>query len=135
MSLQVTAEEISDPLPGYSWSISRKGDYLTVDPNPLLKELIEDLRQRVSTPEIAHRFHQSVAELVSLGCCHIREVSGLSRVVLSGGVFQNKMLTELAVDLLRRAGLEPLLHRRVPPNDGGIALGQAAIAGYQKSNP
>lgn len=128
VSLQVTAEEVSDPLPGYSWSISREGNYFTVDPNPLLRELVQDLRRRVSIPEIAHRFHKSVAELVSLGCCHIREVSGLSKVALSGGVFQNKLLTELTVDLLRRDGFEPLLHQKVPPNDGGIALGQAAIA-------
>jgi hydrogenase maturation protein HypF len=135
VSLQVTAEEVSVPLPGYAWSISRKGDYLTVDPNPLLRGLVQDLRHGVSIPEIARRFHQSVAELVSLCCRHIREVSGLSRVALSGGVFQNKLLTELTVDLLRRDGFEPLLHQKVPPNDGGIALGQAAIAGYQKSNP
>jgi hydrogenase maturation protein HypF len=135
VSLQVAAEEVCETLPGYSWSISRKGDYLTIDPNPLFSELLQDLRRRMSIPEIAHRFHQSVAELVSLVCRHIREVSGLSRVALSGGVFQNKLLTELTVDLLHRDGFEPLLHKRVPPNDGGIALGQAAIVGYQKSNP
>ncbi|KPL19816.1 MAG: hypothetical protein AMJ92_01205 [candidate division Zixibacteria bacterium SM23_81] len=135
VNLQVTAENISDPLPGYSWSISRKGDYITVDPNPLFSELLQDLRRHMTIPEIARRFHQSVAELVGLGCRHIRAVSNLSRVALSGGVFQNKLLTELTVDLLRRDGFEPLLHQKVPPNDGGIALGQAAVAGYQNRKP
>ncbi len=131
VKLQVAAERISGPVNGYSWSISREGDYLNVDPCPMVREILGDLRRKVSVPEIARRFHRSVADLVSLCCKHIRGSHGLERVALSGGVFQNKLLTEMVVDLLRRDGFEPLLHRQVPPNDGGVALGQAAIAGYQ----
>jgi hydrogenase maturation protein HypF len=131
VNLQVAAEKISDSVPSYSWSISRKGRYLTMDPGLLLRELLGDLRRGVPVPEIARRFHQSVAQLVHLGCRHIRGVQGLNRVALSGGVFQNKLLTEMVVDLLLEDGFEPLVHRQVPPNDGGISLGQAAIAGCQ----
>ncbi|MXW88951.1 MAG: hypothetical protein F4Z54_05325, partial [Acidimicrobiaceae bacterium] len=56
-----------------------------------------------------------------------RESTGLSAVALSGGVFQNRRLVELLLPDLEKAGFEVLRHRQVPPNDGGIALGQAAI--------
>jgi hydrogenase maturation protein HypF len=131
VSLQVAAEEVSEPLFGYPWSVSGEKDYLIVDPHPLLTDLLADLRRGVPVAHIAHRFHRSVAELVSRCCRHIRDLSGLNKVALSGGVFQNKLLTEMVVDLLRRDEFTPLVHRQVPPNDGGIALGQAAIAGWQ----
>ncbi len=130
--LQVAAEELSDSLSGYPWDISQRSDYLMVDPRPMLKEILEARRQGQPTAVIARRFHQSLAELVHLCCRHIRDRLDVARVALTGGVFQNSLLTEMVVQLLRRDGFEPLVHRLVPPNDGGIALGQAAIAGYRK---
>ena len=59
-----------------------------------------------------------------------RDALGFDRVVLSGGVFQNALLVELCVHALRAVGIEPLTHRLVPPNDGGLALGQAFVAAH-----
>jgi hydrogenase maturation protein HypF len=78
---------------------------------------------------IAARFHNGLAEAVAGACALLREATGLSAVALSGGVFQNLLLLERLVALLELRGFRVLRHRRVPPNDGGISLGQAAVAG------
>jgi hydrogenase maturation protein HypF len=75
-------------------------------------------------PFIAVKFHNTMAESIVRVAHHIGE----HRVVLSGGCFQNKYLTERAVTRLGAAGFQPYWHQRVPPNDGGIALGQIAAA-------
>ena len=80
-------------------------------------------------PDIARRFHDTLAAAAVDACAAIRRESGVERVVLSGGVFQNKMLTERVYDLLASNGFQVFTHRLVPPNDGGLALGQAVIAG------
>lgn len=77
---------------------------------------------------IAARFHNGVAALVVDGASRVREATGLATVALSGGVFQNMLLLDRAVSGLAGAGFDVLTHHRVPPNDGGISLGQAAVA-------
>jgi hydrogenase maturation protein HypF len=77
---------------------------------------------------ISARFHNTLGEAIVETCRRIRADCHLDRVCLSGGTFQNMRLLELAVKRLRGAGFEVFLHRQVPPNDGGIALGQAAVA-------
>jgi hydrogenase maturation protein HypF len=69
-----------------------------------------------------------MARAVATGCRRIRELSDVRTVALSGGCFQNRRLTERSLALLRADGFDVLLHRRVPPNDGGVSLGQAAVA-------
>ena len=81
---------------------------------------------------IAARFHNTVAAAIVETCLRIRSESGLRRVCLSGGTFQNVLLVSRAAAGLRRNGFEVFLHSRVPPNDGGIALGQAAIAAARR---
>ena len=99
-----------------------------LDPAPLWRALLGDLRAGVDVPRMAARFHNGIADAVVRLCRLAREHSGLNVVALSGGVFQNAMLLERVVAGLRRAGFTVYAHRRVPPNDGGLALGQAAIA-------
>jgi hydrogenase maturation protein HypF len=70
-----------------------------------------------------------VAAAIAEACAALRERSGLETVALSGGVFQNLLLLGQVVDRLEAAGFRVLTHARVPPNDGGISLGQAAVAG------
>ena len=82
---------------------------------------------------IAARFHNTVAAAIVETCLRIRSESGLRRVCLSGGTFQNVLLVSRAAAGLRRNGFEVFLHSRVPPNDGGIALGQAAIAAARRA--
>ncbi len=78
--------------------------------------------------EIAGKFHASLAAAVVETCCRLSADTGLARVALSGGVFQNELLTSMVLEGLSGAGLECYLQRRVPCNDGGISLGQAVIA-------
>jgi hydrogenase maturation protein HypF len=72
--------------------------------------------------------HNGVAAMISRACLLLRERSGLGTVALSGGVFQNLLLLNGVVQLLEHDGFRVLVHARVPPNDGGISLGQAAVA-------
>jgi hydrogenase maturation protein HypF len=86
------------------------------------------VRERTAPSVVAARFHNTLAAAIHEMCLRMRRESGLKRVCLSGGTFQNMRLLGLVAQALRGSGFELFLHRRVPPNDGGIALGQAAIA-------
>jgi hydrogenase maturation protein HypF len=77
---------------------------------------------------IAAAFHNTIVAIVMEVCRRLRTAAGIARVCLSGGIFQNLYLPERAVAGLRREGFEVFLHAKVPPNDGGISLGQAVIA-------
>jgi len=95
---------------------------------PLLAAILDDVSAGASVGEIAYRFHATLAAMIVEVVGQLRKESGLTRVALSGGCWQNRLLLELSVPRLRDAGLEVLLHKQAPANDGGIALGQAAIA-------
>jgi hydrogenase maturation protein HypF len=86
------------------------------------------VRERAAAAVVAARFHNTLAEAIHEMCLRMRRESGLRRVCLSGGTFQNMRLLGLVARALRGSGFELFLHRKVPPNDGGIALGQAAVA-------
>jgi hydrogenase maturation protein HypF len=98
------------------------------DFDTLLPGVIEDLRAGVPATQIATGFHDAMARWVLDRCLEAHHASGLSRVALTGGVFQNMTLLTRAAALLRQANFEVLTHRRVPANDGGLALGQAYLA-------
>ncbi|MBN1402745.1 MAG: hypothetical protein JXA74_18025, partial [Anaerolineae bacterium] len=110
-------------------------DTLVLDLGPFWQGLLADLRAGVSRPEIAWRFHLSLAELIVETCERLRQKTALDTVALSGGCFQNRLLLRLTVPRLRELGFEVLTHRQVPCNDGGIALGQAAIAHLAQADP
>jgi hydrogenase maturation protein HypF len=95
----------------------------------LVRAAAEDLLAGAAPPVVAARFHRGVAAAIAEVCAALRERSGLGTVALSGGVFQNLLLVGQVVDLLEESGFRVLTHARVPPNDGGISLGQAAVAG------
>lgn len=99
-----------------------------LDPAPLLRGLLQRLQAGESSASLARAFHASLAAAVVEGCDLIRQDCGLDRVVLSGGVFQNRLLTDLVYTFLAKSNFSVFIHRLVPPNDGGIALGQAVIA-------
>ena len=101
---------------------------LTADPAPLLASIIADLDDGVPPGRIARAFHDAVADLVAELCAAARERHGLETVALSGGVFGNTLLSSGCARRLREAGFHVLRHHLVPPNDGGLALGQAVIA-------
>ena len=94
----------------------------------LLEELLADIYRSTPLPLISARFHNGVAQMVLDVCRTAREQCALNDVVLSGGVWQNITLLTKAVELLVEDGFQVFVHHRVPTNDGGLALGQAAIA-------
>jgi hydrogenase maturation protein HypF len=100
----------------------------TVAGRDLVRAAAGDLLAGVPPEIISARFHQGVAAMIGEACGLLRERSGLGTVALSGGVFQNLLLLGAAVDLLEGMGFRVLTHSRVPPNDGGISLGQAVVA-------
>lgn len=95
-----------------------------LDWEPLVRAVLEDRRRGVATDRIALRIHNGLAA----GIAALAREVGTDRVALSGGCFANALLTEEARDTLRRQGHTVLLHRHVPPGDGGLALGQIAVA-------
>jgi hydrogenase maturation protein HypF len=99
---------------------------LALDWRPPLLALVQAVREGTPPGALAVAFHQVLAEAIVA----MAERIGIRSVLLTGGCFQNALLTELAADRLRLAGLEPHWHRSVPPNDGGLAVGQAAFAAH-----
>jgi hydrogenase maturation protein HypF len=113
----------------YPYRVTSDAGMLIFDPAVTIRAIVTDLQQSIPRGTISGRFHMTLAQMLTDVCRRIREQSGISKVVLSGGVFQNRFLSEAALKLLRSKGFEVFSHSLVPPNDGGIALGQAVIAG------
>lgn len=126
MELEALAEPEADRL--YPLDIVSVGEGFVVRTPDVIRGVVEDLLVEVALARIAARFHATLAEIIARGCARIRVQRGLCRVALSGGVFQNVRLLLDAVARLEEAGFEVYTHHQVPPNDGGLALGQAAVA-------
>jgi len=94
---------------------------------PIIQSITDDLRGGVSRETIARKFHNTIVEIIISASKEIRRETGISLVALSGGVFQNALITGNAVNRLTELGFTSLVHQLVPPNDGGIALGQAVV--------
>jgi hydrogenase maturation protein HypF len=99
-----------------------------IDSAPVWQALIADWREARPLPILAARFHNSVAQLMLQVSQQIRQADGVKVAALSGGVWQNRVLLNRTLHLLRADGFQVLIHRQVPANDGGLALGQAVIA-------
>ena len=111
----------------YHFQVEEK-EAMIIDMRPAIEAIVRDLSLRIDIGHISARFHNTVATAVVEVCRRIRAQDGLSRVCLSGGVFQNIYLLERTMKGLDGCGFEVFLHAQVPPNDGGISLGQAVIA-------
>ena len=110
----------------YEFEIDANGSIIKAE--RVIRRAVEDLLNDVKPQEVSARFHLAVARLIVSVAGRVRDERRLNRVVLSGGVFQNALLLEAARRLLKRDGFEVFTHSRVPPNDGGISFGQAAVA-------
>ncbi len=125
-ALAVTAE----PAGGITFELADG----VIDPRPVIRSIVEQLRSGVDRAALAHGFHLAVADIMLVVAQHLRDHDATrTTIALSGGVFQNDLLTVAATARLRAEGFTVLTHRIVPTNDGGLALGQAAIAGYRLS--
>ena len=89
------------------------------------------MHNNIPTPIISAKFHNGIVQMVLDVCISLREKSGLNTVALSGGVWQNMILLRRTMKALRDENFEILIHKEVPANDGGLALGQAAIAAWK----
>jgi hydrogenase maturation protein HypF len=115
----------------YPYDIEHAAEGYIFQPAATIRAIVDDLQGGVPVSAVSARFHNTLAYLVAETCLLVRADTGLARVALSGGVFQNRYLTEKCVPILKRGGFEVFTHSLVPPNDGGLALGQAIIAGWQ----
>jgi hydrogenase maturation protein HypF len=102
-----------------------------IDPGPIIQAVALDVLSGINVSSIAARFHNAVARIVLDVCRDSQIYSGVDRVVLSGGVWQNHVLLAKTVRLLEESGFKIYIPQQVPANDGGVALGQAVVAGYQ----
>lgn len=115
---------------GYPLKITKNSLPLVIDPSDTILSILNDLEKRTPIPEVAGKFHNTVVDMVVRGARIVSENCGSRKVVLGGGVFQNMILLEKSVDKLEKSGFKVYTHRRVPTNDGGISLGQAAAAAH-----
>jgi hydrogenase maturation protein HypF len=99
-----------------------------LDARETLQAILADLGAGVSVADVSVKFHNAVAEAAARACSELARAEGIELAVLSGGVFQNRLLIERTAEALCREGLRVLTPRLLPPNDGGVAFGQAAVA-------
>jgi hydrogenase maturation protein HypF len=111
---------------GYPIELFEEGDRLVIDTRPLIAAAAADARAGAGAARIGRRFHSTVVEMIATVCGRLRRRTGLDAVALSGGVFVNAILAREAAVRLERDGFRVLRHRVVPPNDGGLCLGQLA---------
>lgn len=111
----------------YPFELEGEGP-ITIDTRPLIRAMVKDANSGIPVGSMAGRFHSTIAEMVLRVSEILSSKTGINDVVLSGGVFQNRLLSELTEGKLRAAGFEVYRQERVPANDGGISLGQAAVA-------
>jgi hydrogenase maturation protein HypF len=109
----------------YPFGFWEGGPSLIIDWEPAVHALLADVRGGMPVAHMAARFHNTLAEIIVAVAGRLQQ----ERIVLSGGCFQNRYLTERAVQRLRAEGFRPYWHQRIPPNDGGIPLGQILAAG------
>jgi hydrogenase maturation protein HypF len=103
---------------------------LVMDPRPLIAQLLDDLGRGHALPVLAAGFHEALGRAAAAAALEVAGRAGLDAVALTGGVFQNARLTEVTESALLEAGIEVLVHERVPANDGGLSIGQAAVAAW-----
>jgi len=128
MELEMLAARAKDsPVEPYSYSIDNN-DYITISYKDTIKGILEDLKGGKEAPEIAWRFHQTLIQALTEATILIRQRTQIEKAALSGGCFQNILLTENLKKSLEAAGFTVYTHSLVPPNDGGLSLGQVVIA-------
>lgn len=136
IELEAAAAEVPDgAAPSYPVRVARRSDGIVLDPSPLVATIIDETEKGRPTSSVAAGFHRALAKGAVEIAASIASERGLRTVALTGGVFQNVRLTRLIQHGLTEQGLEVLLHGEVPPNDGGISVGQAAIGALAGGPP
>ncbi|MEA2827831.1 MAG: hydrogenase maturation protein HypF [Actinomycetota bacterium] len=133
-AIELEAAAAGEPLDtsaadGWEASVTAGDDGCAVlDPSPLVAHVVAARDRGASVPAVAAAFHAALGRSVAAMAGDLAAAAGVGTVALSGGVFQNARLTEVVERDLTASGVEVLIHSRVPPNDGGVSIGQAAVA-------
>lgn len=127
IELEMLATSYAERVTGYPFQL-RSGHPMQLNMVPLVVGIVQDLIRGMPAARIAMRFHLTVTEMLAATCSEVSKQTGLKQVALSGGVFQNQLLLEQLIARLQATGFQVYINQRIPPNDGGISLGQLAIA-------
>ena len=128
MMLEAAAGEASGSREDlYPWRIAGANP-VEIDLRPTVARIVEDVQRGISQALMAARFHRTLAAVIAAICCQMRSELQFNRVCLSGGCFQNALLLTASMEILRSENFDVFVQHKVPANDGGISLGQAAIA-------
>lgn len=112
----------------YPYELSLSNGVYIIHTGSIVRNAMQDRKDQISRAVISAKFHETAADIVRSVCQRLSRDTGLKRVVLSGGVFQNMLLLANVFDKLEKEGLKVFIHKKVPANDGGLSLGQAMIA-------
>lgn len=123
----LAARGASDKYPVFECEILNNASMIIADPSQLLRQLLELKHRGVPVEQLAMAFHRSLSSMTVQICTDLASANNISTVALSGGVFQNNILTRFCTEGLEKSGLRVLTHQVIPPNDGGISTGQAVI--------
>jgi hydrogenase maturation protein HypF len=116
----------------YPFTLKMRDSTATLlDVTPMIRAIVSDIQHNIPISLIASCFHRSIAAMLATTCSGVRARTGLNIIALSGGVFQNRLLLEQLVTRLEEMAFKVYINQRVPPNDGGISLGQIAVAAAQ----
>ena len=118
---------------GYPFEIREEGGGWIIDTRPMFTALAQDLREGVATGVLSHRFHLGFVDVMARTAELVRGRTGLDRVCLSGGSFQNCFLSAHLQKRLEADGFRVFTHAEVPCGDGGISLGQAVVAAHRNT--
>jgi hydrogenase maturation protein HypF len=126
----IELETIGDPdeTGSYELELHTEDQVIQIDPTHLIRNIVQELHDGASLGQISTRFHNSVVKMVLEICLQLKKDFGINKIALSGGVWQNMTLFRKTVQLLVKNSFNVYYHRLVPPNDGGLALGQAVVA-------
>jgi len=128
MALETAAAPGVDAAEPFPFQLCQDHDALEFDVAPMIRDLVRGRRDAVPAAELAARFHRTIATMLVEAVLRAADSAGRRPVLLSGGCFLNRLLLQMTTSALAQEGMEVFSHSRVPPGDGGIALGQAVIA-------
>lgn len=131
LEARLDLSEISLPRQAYQFVLRERENRWEIDWRPLFTQLMEDVNKKADQGIISWKFHNGLVNVLTEVALRLREQNRIQRVVLSGGCFQNRFLTEELIRKLTENNFRVYYHTAVPPNDGGLALGQAYIASYR----
>ncbi|MEK6732860.1 MAG: carbamoyltransferase HypF, partial [Candidatus Omnitrophota bacterium] len=113
----------------YRFKYAGEGGMIIIEWESVIKGIVKDLKKGINKSEVSLKFHNAICNMIKETCILLRKRHKINKVCLSGGVFQNKYISGRIGSVLAESGFKAYLHDRIPAHDGGIALGQAVLAG------